>query len=62
MRNDKIMKLFTAVHGEISGSCYTEILCDTDGTELAVDVMKDGNLCWRATSEDLLFDYVTRDL
>lgn len=55
---EKLMALFTKIHGEITGSCYTEIIYDEDHKVFAVDVMKDGNLCWRATKVDLLFDII----
>ena len=58
---DKLMWLFEQVHGKITGSCYTEIITE-DYKPVAVDVMKDGNLCWSASKLDLVFDYLTRHL
>ncbi len=61
--SEKIMWMFEQVHGKITGNCYTEIVLDEDGyTPIAVDVMKDGNLCWSATKVDLMFDYLTKHL
>ena len=60
---EKLMWMFTQVHGEITGRCYTEIVLDEYGrTPVAVAVMKDGNLCWSATKCDLVFDFLTRHL
>lgn len=60
---NKLMWLFEQVHGKITGSCYTELVYDEDNDKLiAVDVMKDGNLCWSASKLDLVFDYLTRHL
>ena len=58
---ERIMILFEAVHGVISGSCYTELSYDDMGDLVGVDVMKDGNFCWHSSKTDLLFDYITRD-
>ncbi len=58
-----LIKLFKEVHGDIDAdrsSCYTEIETDDHGKEAAVNVMKDGNLCWSATKLDLVFDYIMK--
>jgi Tfp pilus assembly protein PilP len=59
---EKIMKLFTVVHGEISGSCYAEIAYTEEHDVYAVKVLKNGNTCWQANKVDLLFDYITENL
>lgn len=62
---EKLMWLFIEVNGDIDnkkGSCYTEIVVDDEERPIAVDVMKDGNLCWRKTKLDIIFDYLTRHL
>lgn len=59
---EKLMWMFGQVHGEITGSCYTEIEEDEDGRPIAVHVMKNGNRCWSATKTDLVFDYLTKHL
>ena len=57
----KIMEAFTIVHGEMTGSCYTEIVEDEYMMEeIAVNVMKDGNLCWTVTREQLAFELAFR--
>lgn len=56
---EKIMSLFTAVHGNIAGTYYTEIAYNEEYDVDAVRVMKNGSMCWQATKLDLLFDYIT---
>lgn len=59
---ESLMAMFTKVHGEITGACYTEIVySDEDGPE-AVNVMKNGNICWTATKADLVFDYLAMQI
>jgi len=59
---DKLMWMFTEVHGNITGACYTEIVLDDEENPIAVEVRKNGNLCWSAAKVDLMFDYLTRHL
>ena len=59
---EKLMLLFTEVHGEISGSLGTEIFYDEEYEPVAVRVVKGGNVCWQATKLDLLFDYITEQI
>lgn len=59
---DKLEKMFTEVHGEMTGSCsievyYTEDTYEPDG----INVIKDGDLCWSKTKTDILFDYITKE-
>ena len=58
--NEKIMWMFTMVHGVINGACYTEIVYEDELIPIAVNVMKHGNLCWTATKGDLAFDYICK--
>ena len=58
--DEKIMWMFTKVHGVIGGACYTEIVYDDEIIPIAVDVKKDGHLCWTATKGDLVFDYICK--
>ena len=59
---DKLMQLFTLIHGKIAScNCYTNIVYDRDNLPCAVEVLKDGNLCWEATKEELVFQYITKD-
>ena len=57
--DDRLMELFIKVHGNISGSCYLEFEVDDEDTAVGVNVMKDGNLCFSVTREDLMFDVMT---
>jgi hypothetical protein len=60
---EKLLWMFTEVHGPITGSCYTEI--DNDeytGDPIGISVMKDGDLCWHRTKLDIVFEYLTRHL
>lgn len=59
---EKLMWMFNQVHGEITGSCYTEVVYDEDENPVAVNVMKNGNLCWSADKTDLMFNYLTKHL
>lgn len=53
----KLLEAFTIVHGEMTGACYTEIEYDEyENREVAVKVMKGGNLCWKVTMEELAFE------
>jgi hypothetical protein len=45
----------------MTGSCSTEIDWK-HGEAVAVNVIKDGYVAWSRTKQDLLFDYMTRDL
>lgn len=60
---DKLLKLFFEVHGVVTGSCSKKVIYDRGGRymPIAIAVMKDGQECWRATREELVFEYVTRD-
>ena len=60
----KLLHMFDALHGEITGSCsrciyYSE---DMECRVAGVNLMKDGYVAWFATKEDILFDYLTRDI
>ena len=62
---DKLLWMFKEVHGDIDedkGQCYTEVVIDDEASPIAVDVMKGGNLCWRKTKLDIVFDYLTKNL
>lgn len=60
---DKLLKLFFEVHGMVSRSCSKKVIYDeiSDIEPIAIAVMKDGQECWRATREELVFEYVTRN-
>ena len=61
---EKLLWMFTQVHGEIIGACYleVEIADEFEIEETRVNVMKQGNLCWSASKVDLVFDYLTKHL
>ena len=54
-----MIKMFKAVHGEVSGSCSLVVNKPFD-EEPWISVQKDGSECWIATKSDLLFDYVCK--
>lgn len=62
--DEKLLWMFEQVHGfkGTSGQCYTELEYDDYLNAIAVNVMKDNNLCWTATKLDLVFDYLTKHL
>lgn len=63
---EKLLYLFKLIHGEMTGSCSAKVLYDDEYSSVdpkpRVACMKDGNECWSASREELIFDYVTRDL
>jgi hypothetical protein len=60
--DEKLMWMFTQVHGEIKGKCYTELTYDDEENPIGVSVMKDGNLCWYKSKLDIVFEYLTKHL
>jgi hypothetical protein len=58
---EKLILMFNEVEGPMSGSCSTEIEWE-HGEAVAVNVIKDGYVAWSRTKQDLLFDYMTRDI
>ena len=62
MNDEEKMKwMFTEVYGELSGSCSLVIGENEDGKQVA-QCVKDDNVCWEMTKEELLFDYITKHL
>ena len=59
---DKMMALFTAVHGELPKKYRMEMVYDENCKLECVKVWKGENLCWEATKLDLLFDFITTKL
>jgi len=63
---DKLLKLFKLKHGEMTGSCSAQVCYNPDNPDaehdLVVACMKDGEICWYDTREDLLFHYCTQNL
>jgi hypothetical protein len=58
----KLLRMFTIVHGEITGQCSAEVVMDDDGyNPIGVGVMKNGQIAWMQSREEILFAYVTRD-
>ena len=57
---EKLEKMFTEVHGEMTGSCRTEVYHEDYEPE-GIHVMKDGNVCWSKSKTDILFDYITKE-
>lgn len=60
-REDRLLNVFKAVHGELSRGCHAEVVHNNDDvrTPLGVACMKDGRVAWIARIEDLTFDYMT---
>ena len=61
---DKLLKLFELKHGKMTGSCSAQV-CNPDNLDdesTIVACMKDGEICWYDTREDLLFYYCTQNL
>jgi len=54
---EKLIWMFTQIHGEPSLSCYIDVNVE-EGT---VSLMKDGNECWTVTKADLVFDYIIKN-
>ncbi len=66
---EKLLYMFGAVHGELSCAVRVYYNDDVDDNEeghcgdaSGVAVVKGGCVCWSKTKEDILFDYVTRDM
>lgn len=55
---EKMIHMYNQVHGPISASCSWEY--DEETKELIC--MKDGHECWRTSREEILFDYITKDM
>lgn len=55
---EKMILMYNKVHGPISASCYWEF--DEESNELICT--KDGNECWRVSREEIMFDYISKDL
>ena len=58
---DDMMILFTRTFGVMTSGCYTEVEENDSGSAIAVNVMKDGNLCWSANKVDILFELALRE-
>lgn len=59
---EKMRWMFKQVHGEMTGSCYTEVTYNDEGDPSGIYCMKHGNTCWGRNKTDLMFDYLTREL
>ena len=59
---EKLLWMFAEVYGEITGSCYREVIMDDSEEPLGISVMKNGNLCWYKSKLDIVFDYLTKHL
>ena len=59
---DKLLYIFKKVHGEFSSSFRIEVWQDEDTGWpyecIGVSVIKDGNLSWQVSTQDLLLDYI----
>lgn len=59
---DKLITMYEAVHGKVTGSCTLELTYNNEGEPDGVAVYKNGCVCWELSKLDLLFDYMTRDM
>ncbi|MCD1628485.1 hypothetical protein [Marinobacter shengliensis] len=59
---NKLLKLFEMFHGPISSSCTAEVYYGTNDEVAGVKVMKDGEVCWYVTREQLMFEFITKDM
>lgn len=59
--DEKLLWMFTQVHGLMDGSCSAVVFYDEDDAPY-VAVLKNGCESWRATKLDIVFDYLTKDL
>ncbi len=63
---DKVMKMFTDVHGEVGGNSTVEVIVnaiDHSITGVKVIGLKDGRITnlWSVTKSELVFDWITRN-
>lgn len=59
---EKVLKVFSEIHGVVSGSCTARVSYDDLMNITGVDVYKNGQIVWGATIQELAFDYATKDL
>ena len=61
---EKMLHIFELLEGKMTGSFSAEIVKDEEGFDkpIAVACVKDGEVKWQTSREDLMFAYVTRDL
>jgi len=59
---DKLLHLFKLSHGEMTGACRAEVIRDDEGNNTIVACVKHCSIRWTATREELVFDYITRDM
>ena len=63
MNDDEVMlKLFKLSHGEMTGSCSAEVILDDDQNPTIVACMKDDEIAWTASREELIFDHIARSM
>ena len=59
---DKLLYIFKKVHGEFSSSFRIEVWQDEDTgwpyDYLGVSVIKNGEVSWQVSTQDLLIDYI----
>ena len=55
----KMLKMFTEIHGEMSGSCTAQVQYNEDYEAVGVACVKDGQICWEMSKTDLVFEYIT---
>jgi hypothetical protein len=57
---EELLWLFNQVHGEMTGSCHAEVIFNDNDSSIVqhVALVKDGDVCWTASKEDLLVSYL----
>lgn len=60
--DEKLLWLFTQVHGNMSSNITLDIPMRESGEEPTVYVMKGSSICWTASRSELTFQYITKHL
>jgi len=58
---EKLLWMFKAVQGEMTGDCTAEVFY-SDDAPMGVTVVKHGNACWSKSKLDIVFDYLSKGL
>ena len=59
----KLLKLFEMFYGEsVAPSCAAEVYYGKNEEVAGVKVSRDGEVCWYVTREQLMFEFITKDM
>lgn len=53
---EAVLKAFERVHGQMTGSCYAELMYDHNYDIIGVACMKNGEVAWMTSLAELNFD------